>query len=105
MARERTRSKSRKRQGQKRQPSARMASAARNRREDIRAKRRRGSADEGKVIAKIGAMPRREAKGGRPRSDPSNRASSKIFAPRVALGKGGRPRSARLRRRIARRAA
>jgi hypothetical protein len=101
MAHERTRSKSRKRQGQRRQPSTRTANAAYNRRNDIRAKRRRRSTDEGMVIAKIGATPRREAKGGRPRNDPNNPAKSKIYAPRVALGKGGRPRSRRMRRRIA----
>lgn len=63
--------------------------------------RTRRETDEGKVIAKIGATPRRMAKGGRARNDPGNRAKSKIFAPRVALGKGGRPRSRRLRRRLA----
>ena len=97
----RTRSKGRKRQSQRRQPSARTAAAAANRRHDIRAKRERRGTDEGKVIAKIGATPRRLAKGGRARKDPNNRAKSQLSAPRVALGKGGRPRSARLRRRLA----
>ena len=97
----RTRSKARKRQAQRRRPSARTAAAASNRRHDKRAKRRRRATDEGKVIAKIGATPRRLAKGGRARNDPGNPAKSRIFAPRVAVGKGGRPRSKRLRRRLA----
>jgi hypothetical protein len=105
MAKERTRSKSRKRQGQRRSPSAATARSAHNRRHDIRAKRRRRATDEGMVIARIGATPRRMAKGGRARSDPNNPAKSRIFAPRIAVGKGGRPRSRRLRERIRRRAA
>jgi hypothetical protein len=64
----RTRSKTRKQRAQRRQPSARNAAAAHNRRSDLRAKRRRRETDEGKVIAKIGATPRRTAKGGGPRS-------------------------------------
>jgi hypothetical protein len=105
MAHERTRSKARKRLAQKRQPTATTARAAHNRKSDLRAKRRRRETVEGKVVAKIGATPRRMAKGGRARNDPNNRAKSKIYAPRVALGKGGRPRSRRLRKRTARRAA
>jgi hypothetical protein len=53
------------------------------------------------VIAKIGATPRKMAKGGRARKDPNNRVRSKLEAPRVAAGKGGRPRSPRMRRRLA----
>jgi hypothetical protein len=101
MARTRTRDKQRKRRAQRRQPSARTARATTNRRDDVRAKRRRRATDEGKVIAKIGATPRRLAKGGRARNDPGNRAKSRVLAPRVAAGKGGRPRSRRMRRRLA----
>jgi hypothetical protein len=105
MAKQRTRSKTRKRQAQKRPPAARTARAAMNRKADVRAKRRRRATDEGMVTASLGATPRRVAKGGRARTDPNNRAKSKIYAPRVAEGKGGRPRSRRLRERMARRAA
>src|SRR2546421_12294538 len=101
MAKERTRSKTRKRQGQRRRPSGRTARAASNRRENIRAKRRRTGADEARVVARIGGTPRREARGGRPRKDPNNRTKSKRAAPGVARGKGGRPRSRRMRERIA----
>ena len=101
MAHERTRSKARKRQAQRRLPSTVTARAAHNRKQDVRSKRRRRDTDEVDAVARIAATPRRLAKGGRARSDPNNRAKSRIYAPRVAEGKGGRPRSRRLRKRKA----
>ena len=101
MTQQRARSKTRKRESQERRPSARTALAARNRQADRREKRRRVEADEGKVVARIGATPRRLAKGGRARRDPNNRVRSKLAAPTVARGKGGRPRSRRIRQRMA----
>jgi hypothetical protein len=105
MAQQRTRSKTRKRRAQRRPATDQAKGAARNRRHDITAKRRRRTAEDPEAVARIAGTPKGEAKGGRPRNDPNNRAKSKIYAPRVALGKGGRPRSPRLRERIARRAA
>jgi hypothetical protein len=102
MARQRTRSKSRKRTAQSRSSSPATAGKAGNRRADIRAKRRR-AADNDPV--RVPATPKEAARGGRARQDPNNRAKSKLYAPRVAEGKGGRPRSPRMRERIARRAA
>ena len=102
MAKERTRSKTRKRTAQRRSPSPRTAAAALSRRHDARRRRAR-KADQDPT--RVPATPRDEARGGRARKDPNNRAKSKVYAPRVALGKGGRPRSPRMRARIARRAA
>jgi hypothetical protein len=97
----RSRSKNRKRQSQRRLPSARTAEAARNRRADITQKRRRADADDAGATTRIGATPREKARGGRARRDPNNRVRSELNAPTVSRGKGGRPRSKRMRDRKA----
>ena len=105
MAKERTRSKTRKQQAQRRRPTTRDARSARSRRADLTDKRQRRTAIAGDATTGLAPTPRDAAKGGRPRRDPNNRVLSKIVAPLVARGKGGRPRSLRLRKRTARRAA